>query len=153
MMPRLAILLPLTAIVMMGACRRKLEILPPGAKNVIRTDTTEDPKTEADNYTVKLREYRFTLPAAGPTQNFVCESREFPDAAAALNAAKKSIAERPDEELKSERAHFALSGRSLWLRVDRSLLWCMYAGPQGQNSLSPVMKLKESFISKFREAT
>lgn len=145
-------LLPLVATLIAGACQRKLELLPPGAKNITRSDSSEEIKSEDGIYQVKLREYRFT-PAGGKTgQDFVCESREFADAIYAVKAARKSIAERPEEELKSERAHFALSGRSLWLRIDRNLLWCMYSGPQPQNSASPLAALKESFIAKFREA-
>lgn len=135
------------------SCQRKLELLPAGAKNISRSDTNEEINTESGTSPVKLREYRFTVAGPKPGQNFVCESREFTAPEYAIKAARKSIAERPEEELKSERAHFALSGRSLWLRIDKSLLWCMYAGPQPQNTPSPVAVLKESFISKFREAT
>lgn len=145
-------LLPLVATMITGACQRKLELLPAGARNITRSDSHEEIESEDGIHQVKLREYRFTIPGAKSGQNFVCESREFPHLADAIKAARKSFAERPEEELKSDRAHFALSGRSLWLRIDRSLLWCMYAGPEVQNSPSPLSALKESFLAKFREA-
>lgn len=145
-------MLPLVATMLTAACYRKLELLPIGAKNITRSDSSEEMKSEDGVYLVKLREYRFALSGEKTGQNFVCESREFADETTAIKAARKSIAERPEEELKSERAHFALSGRSLWLRIERNLLWCMYAGPQLHNSPSPMSALKDSFIAKFREA-
>ena len=135
------------------SCQRKLELVPAGAKNVSRNDSTTEVTTEDRTYQVKLREYRFYLPGEKSGQDFVCVSREFSDTSAALAAARKSIAERPEEELKSERAHFAQSGRSLWLRIDKGLLWCMYAGTPAQGSPAPVTQLKDLFIAKFRGAT
>lgn len=153
MIQRPAILLPLVATMVAGACNRKLELLPPGARNITRTDSVEELKSEEAAQVVKMREYRFASPGSKSGNDFVCESREFADAGIALNAAKKSIAERPEEELKSERAHFARSGRSLWLRIDRHLLWCMYTGSQVGQSNTAVSELTESFRAKFRGAS
>lgn len=121
------------------ACKRKFEIIPEGAKQVSRED-----KTEAD---VSLREYKFALGA----EIFLCESRDFPDAVKAAEAARKAIAERPQEEQKTERAHFALSGRSIWLRAEKQLVWCMLTTSGSDRVGAAMLPVRELFLKKFKE--
>ncbi len=135
----------LIMVLMALGCKRKFEILPADAKQVTRSDKTESAgEGQAD---VALREYKFTH----KDQIFLCESREFENSTAALNAAKKTIAERPQEEQKTDKAHFALSGRSLWLRADKQLVWCMLSS--GKGDIAAMQPVKELFLKKFREVS
>jgi hypothetical protein len=135
----------LTLTLLALGCKRKFEILPADAKQVTRSDKTENAgEGEAD---VALREYKFTH----NNQVFLCESREFISSTAALQAAKKTIAERPQEEQKTDKAHFALSGRSVWLRADKQLVWCMLSSSKGD--VAAMHSVKEVFLKKFREVS
>ena len=130
------------ALLLAAACKKKFELVPEGAKQVSRSDKTESNEDQAD---VFLREYKFTL----ANETFLCESREFADAKIAAAAAKKSIAERPEEEQQAPNARFALSGRSVWLYTDKHLVWCMLSsGKSGGAAMTPV---KELFLKKFKE--
>ncbi|MBL8034033.1 MAG: hypothetical protein JNJ69_10045 [Leptospiraceae bacterium] len=105
-----------TALVILQ-CNRRAEILPDGAKQVARSDSTENNGSRE----IKLREYRFS--SSG--HSFICEARSYANATLAEQAAAKAIAERPAEQRKSARAHFAASGRSVWLQAGNNLTWCM----------------------------
>ena len=134
------------AIVLFAACKKKHEILPDDAKQVSRSD-----KTETDG--VSLREYQFTVKdKSGVPQKFVCEAREFSNNESAALAAKKSIAERPQEELKSQSAHFALSGRSVWLRAKEKLVWCMLATGRADELPVAMESIRALFMRHYREA-
>jgi hypothetical protein len=123
------------------ACKRKTELIPEGARQVTRTD-----EREGD---VSLRRYNFSLDGA----DFVCESRTFADAEAALVAAKKSIAERPLEEMKSTDAYFARSGRSLWLRQGRQIVWCMLASGKKEAVDQNLKPVRDLFMRRYQEGT
>lgn len=127
------------AVFLAVACKKKFEIIPDGAKQVSRED-----KTEAD---ASLREYKFTL----NNEVFLCESRDFPDSLRATEAGRKAIPERPQEEQKNEKAHFALSGRSLWLRTDKQLVWCMLTTSGGDRVAAAIAPVRELFLKKFKE--
>jgi len=129
----------LAAVFFTVACKKKFEIIPEGAKQVSRED-----KAEAD---VSLREYKFTL----NNEIFLCESRDFPEAAKATEAARKAIAERPQEEQKTGNAHFALSGRSIWLRTGKQLVWCMLTTSGGERIGAAMLPVRELFLKKFKE--
>jgi hypothetical protein len=130
-----------------AACKKKFEILPDEAKQVSRSDKTET--GEEGQGDISLREYKFSL----KEQTFLCESRNYPDSATALAAAKKNIAERPQEELKSEKAQFALSGRSVWLRADKQLVWCMLSSGKGENVAMAMQPVRNLFVQKYKEAS
>lgn len=127
-------------------CSRKLEILPAAAGQITR----EDSAFESDSVPVQLRRYTFTLGKNSSTK-FLCESKKYPDAAAAQAAATKSIAQRPAEELKKEGAWFARAGLSLWLKTGSHLNWCMYAGSAEQGPA--IEQVREAFIRAYEAAS
>lgn len=141
---RFVILLLLSCLVT-SACRKKLELLPEGAKQVFRTDSTET----VGETQVKKREYKFTL--AG--QVYLCESRTFADSETATAAARASIAERPTEQLTSTNAAFAASGRSVWLKTSDQIVWCMFAGGKANDVEAAMVPLKNLFRLKFQEVS
>jgi len=133
------------AALLVSGCRRKTELVPDDAKQVIRTDSVEG-DGEAR---VKKREYGFHLGG----HQFICEARDFETEDAATSAAKISIAERPAERLASESATFAVSGRSVWLKTRREIIWCMLASGKTEEidrAADPVRKL---FKQKFQQIT
>ena len=130
------------------ACSRKAEVLPEGAARVTRFDSV----VENGNQSYELRSYTFQLKLSEGEASFVCEAKRFADEAAALAAAEKSIAQRPDEQQRKNSAWFARAGLSQWLLTGRTLTWCMHL-PAGNNSQEAAQaKLREAFMKKFSEA-
>jgi len=128
------------ALLLIGivACKKKIELIPDGARQVTRSD-----ESDGD---VSLRRYNFSLAGS----DFVCESRAFAEAGAAVQAAQKAIAERPQEELKSDQAHFARSGRSLWLRQDRQVVWCMLASGKKEAIDENLKPVRDLFVRRYQ---
>jgi len=145
--PRRLLFFSLAAVLMALGCRRKTEILPEGAKQVMRSDSTET----TDDMQVKKREYQFFLQG----KQFVCEGREFATDEQAARAAKGSIAERPSERLDTEAATYAASGRSVWLKTRRELVWCMLASGKSEaaNSDAALAVVQAQFKQKFKQIT
>ncbi len=125
------------------ACRKKLELVPDNAKDVSRSDSTES----VGDTQVKKREYKFTL--AGRV--YLCESRIFGSSEQATIAGRASIAERPSEQLVSEKSTFAVSGRSVWLKTGDQIVWCMLASGKADELEAAMTPLKSLFRQKFHE--
>lgn len=131
-------------IALLGSgCRKKIEIVPDEAKHVTRTDSTED----TEGAPVKKREYQFYLNGS----QFVCEGREFETEEAASNAAKVSIAQRPAERLQTDKAIYAVSGRSVWLKSSRELVWCMLATGKAEETEAAMAPVRVLFKKKYQQ--
>ncbi len=138
----------LLLLLLAPACSRKAEILPEGAARVTRSDST----IEEGNISYTLRSYTFQLKLSEGEASFVCEAKRFANEAAALAAAEKSIAQRPDEQQRKSSAWFARAGLSQWLLAGSTLTWCMHS-PNGSVSREAAqVKLREAFLKKFSEA-
>ena len=134
-------------LITLAACKRKLELLPPDAKNIARADSHEGEKGD-----VILREYKFTSPGADrKSHQFLCESREYDSAEAAARDAKKKIAERPQEKIGKGGGLFALSGNSLWLSREKSLVWCMLA-EKSENPAQAIEPVRKLFLARLEES-
>lgn len=136
----------LVVLLISAACRKKTELLPAGAKQVTRTDSSE----AGENGDISLREYRFVLgDAKNGASSFVCESRNYPDVETAQKAATKSIAERPQAGGQKTQARFAVSGHSVWLWQGRELVWCMLTTPRVTDLSSAMQPVVEKFQKQF----
>lgn len=135
----------LVAALLVSGCRKKTELVPDDAKQVMRTDSVEG-DGEAR---VKKREYGFYLGG----HQFICEGREFETEEAAASAAKISIAERPTERLTNESATFAVSGRSVWLKTRRDIIWCMLASGKTDEIERAAEPVRRLFKQKFQQTT
>ncbi|AFM12612.1 hypothetical protein [Turneriella parva] len=142
-MSRKVLVASLAAALIAASCRKKIEILPEEAKQVTRTDSTE----KVDDMQVKKREYQFYLHG----RQFVCEGRTFESEEHASRAAKTSIAERPAERLATETAIYAASGRSVWLKTRRELVWCMLASGKADEIEAALGPLRQLFKQKFQQ--
>lgn len=133
-----------TLVAMLG-CKKAHEVLPREAIQVTRVDRSET----IDNAPVSVREYRFALKDQPLGSVFVCEARRFADAESAALAAKKSIAERPEEELTAPQKRFARSGRSLWLLKNENLVWCMFASKAQADFTKALAPVREAFLASY----
>jgi hypothetical protein len=127
-----------------SACKKKYEILPADAREIKRTDSTE----QCARGEISLREYRFKIKHTGSDlpHEFLCEARVYPDRESAATAGKAKIVERPDRHQRSGNNYLAQAGRSTWLLRDARLTWCML-GDADQNVVytEPLAKIYELF--------
>ncbi|MBS0618448.1 MAG: hypothetical protein JSR44_09680 [Spirochaetes bacterium] len=143
---RRVFLVGVAMLVAMPGCKKAQEILPREATQVTRADRTE----MIDSAQVSVREYRFALKDQPMGSVFVCEARRFTDAESAAVAAKKSIAERPEEDLTAPQKRFARSGRSVWLLKNENLVWCMFASKVLTDFTKALAPLREVFLENYK---
>ena len=136
-------------LLLVVACSRKVEILPEGAARVTRSDSL----VENGNQSYELRSYTFQLKVSEGEASFVCEAKKFTGAAEALEAAEKSIAQRPDEQQKNSSAWYARAGLSQWLLTGRTLTWCMQSAGGSASREVVQAKLREAFLRNFSKAS
>ena len=130
------------------ACSRKAEVLPDGATHIARTDSS----VENGNKSYELRSYTFKLRLPEGEASFFCETKKFSSTTDALEAAEKSIAQRPDAQQKKSSAWYARAGLSQWLLTDKIFTWCMLSSTGNSLREAAQMKLRETFLRKFSEA-